>query len=276
MVGMETLRCPTCVTLLPDPEARRCPACHSKLRKRRRRPIVLGESNRLSGRSLPVDVELRTRAEARYEAYVPAKAAEPEPIEALLEFTPPEPLAEPEPEPGHRTRCPHRSGPQDRLAACRATARRGSGGRAAACRGSGGRAAVDRIATRRITPGRSAAEQMAAARSGDDRPHDRAEPNVRPRVSGRPRVPDDLEFPDGSELPSGMIDLTAEQRNEDKAPSSRQASGWQPVPSRGSSPLDGNLDEMLAELHRKAPKTSATRVSWVPLRASDGFSTLIM
>ena len=63
MVGMETLRCPTCVTLLPDPEARRCPACHTKLRKRRRRPIVLGESNRLSGRSLPVDVELRVRAE---------------------------------------------------------------------------------------------------------------------------------------------------------------------------------------------------------------------
>ena len=36
MVGMETLRCPTCVALLLDPDARRCPACHTKLRKRRR------------------------------------------------------------------------------------------------------------------------------------------------------------------------------------------------------------------------------------------------
>src|SRR5271154_1442150 len=67
MRGMETMRCPTCVALLPDPEARRCPLCHTKLRKKRRgRAIVLGESNRLSGRSLPVDVELHVRAEERY------------------------------------------------------------------------------------------------------------------------------------------------------------------------------------------------------------------
>ena len=65
---METLRCPTCVALLPDPEARRCPLCHSKLRKKRRGSgaIVLGESGRLSGRSLPSEVEFHiSRAEER-------------------------------------------------------------------------------------------------------------------------------------------------------------------------------------------------------------------
>jgi hypothetical protein len=100
MLGMETLRCPTCVTLLPDPEAHRCPACHTKLRKRRRGPIVLGESNRLSGRSLPVDLELHVRAEARYESFQSfhAKAskskANGEPLEAVLAFAPSEPIAE--------------------------------------------------------------------------------------------------------------------------------------------------------------------------------------
>jgi hypothetical protein len=103
MMGMETLRCPTCVTLLPDPDARRCPACHTKLRKRRRRPIVLGESNRLSGRSLPVDVELRVRAETRYESFesfaTKQKKGKEEPVEAVLAFAPSQPaIAEPEPE----------------------------------------------------------------------------------------------------------------------------------------------------------------------------------
>ena len=40
---METLRCPTCLTLIIDNDEKRCPACHSRLRKRGA-PIVLGEA----------------------------------------------------------------------------------------------------------------------------------------------------------------------------------------------------------------------------------------
>jgi hypothetical protein len=100
---METLRCPTCVTLLPDPDAARCPACHAKLRKRRGRPIVLGESNRLSGRSLPVDVELRLRAEHRYEPFESKAKVQTEPLDRSLRFSPAETRAPgPAPEPETR------------------------------------------------------------------------------------------------------------------------------------------------------------------------------
>jgi hypothetical protein len=117
---METLRCPTCVALLPDPDARRCPLCHTKLRKKRRgRAVVLGESNRLSGRSLPVDVELHVRAEERFlpdekqieeiahdpanlpgpiapvEPFAPVAPPQPETVEAVLAFAAAEPVAEP-------------------------------------------------------------------------------------------------------------------------------------------------------------------------------------
>ena len=44
---METWRCPTCLTVLVETGAKRCPYCHSKLRRRRSQPIVLGESSRL-------------------------------------------------------------------------------------------------------------------------------------------------------------------------------------------------------------------------------------
>ena len=47
---MEKFRCPTCLTLLEGGE-QRCPACHSRLRKRGR-PIVLGDAARLAARPL--------------------------------------------------------------------------------------------------------------------------------------------------------------------------------------------------------------------------------
>ena len=61
---METLRCPTCLTLLLDGGEKRCPACHSRLRKRSA-PIVLGESTRITNRPLlPFEREIRDRAES--------------------------------------------------------------------------------------------------------------------------------------------------------------------------------------------------------------------
>ncbi len=43
---MEILRCPTCLNLLFDPNVKRCPACHAKLR-RRSKPTVLAEADAL-------------------------------------------------------------------------------------------------------------------------------------------------------------------------------------------------------------------------------------
>ena len=61
---METLRCPTCLTLILDSEEKRCPACHSRLRKRGA-PIVLGETTRITNRALlPFEREMRARADA--------------------------------------------------------------------------------------------------------------------------------------------------------------------------------------------------------------------
>ena len=61
---METLRCPTCLTLILDSGEKRCPACHSRLRKRGA-PIVLGESTRITNRPLlPFERELRARVDA--------------------------------------------------------------------------------------------------------------------------------------------------------------------------------------------------------------------
>ena len=56
---METLRCPTCLTLIIDNDEKRCPACHSRLRKRGA-PIVLGEATRITNRPLlPFEREIR-------------------------------------------------------------------------------------------------------------------------------------------------------------------------------------------------------------------------
>jgi hypothetical protein len=46
---MDTLRCPTCLTVLLESTAKRCPSCHSRLRNRRGQPIVLGETSSLDG-----------------------------------------------------------------------------------------------------------------------------------------------------------------------------------------------------------------------------------
>ena len=65
---MEHLRCPTCLSLLADVEEKRCPSCRTRLRNRGR-PIVLGESNRISARPvLPIEFELHARVIAESQA----------------------------------------------------------------------------------------------------------------------------------------------------------------------------------------------------------------
>ena len=61
---MESLRCPTCLGLLPDSGVARCPACHTRFRKGPR-PISLGGHNGMSGRAHPL---LEREFEARLEA----------------------------------------------------------------------------------------------------------------------------------------------------------------------------------------------------------------
>ncbi len=50
---METFRCPTCVGVLADARAPRCPHCRQRLR--RKRPRILGENTRIGAANLPVD-----------------------------------------------------------------------------------------------------------------------------------------------------------------------------------------------------------------------------
>jgi hypothetical protein len=216
MQGMESLRCPTCVALLPDPTARRCPLCHTKLRKKRRGgPVVLGESNRLSGRSLPVEVELHVRAEERFLpdekrleeivhdpanlpapvpprdptqpvfSFAPVVESPPQPVEAVLAFAVPTPAVEPTPEP---------------------------------------------VAT--------------------------AEPVAEPELVAEPEPDIDLTTDD---KPAPALDLTddavtAPPKGEMSDP--RPKSSWQAVPARGASPLDGNVNDIVSELHRKAREDS--------------------
>ncbi len=113
---MEKLRCPTCLTMLDGGE-QRCPACHSRLRKRGQ-PIVLGEASRITSRPLfPFERAMRARVEASSEPDHPwhrphispatgpsrpqplAPAPESEPLEALLAFEaniPAEPARDPD------------------------------------------------------------------------------------------------------------------------------------------------------------------------------------
>ncbi len=49
-------RCPTCVAVLSDSEARRCPMCGTNLR--RHRPEVLGQSARVTAKLQPIDLRL--------------------------------------------------------------------------------------------------------------------------------------------------------------------------------------------------------------------------
>jgi hypothetical protein len=199
---METLRCPTCVALLPDPEARRCPLCHTKLRKKRRgRAVVLGESNRLSGRSLPVDVELHVRAEERIlpdedqlekivhdPANLPAPSAPRDPNEPVFSFA------------------PVTEGPPQSVEAVLAFA----------------------------APTVAAEPETVAD----------AEPDI------------DLTTDD---TPEPALDLTTDVVTapvEGEMSDPRRKSTWQAVPARGASPLDGNLDDIVGELHRKAREDS--------------------
>jgi hypothetical protein len=224
---METLRCPTCVALLPDPEARRCPLCHSKLRKKRKGSgaIVLGESGRRSGRSLPSEVEFHvSRAEERIlpdekrldeivhdpanvphapEPLVPtawklAAASEPiapmapvaaaksETVEAVLAFAPTEPAP---------------------------------------------------IETPLVEP------VVAASAPGIDLSAE-AEPEVldiaaeelaEPEVAAKEAIAD--------EPVGGRVSVSSD---------SRPKSTWQAVTARNATPLDGSLNDMVGELHRKA------------------------
>ena len=57
-------RCPTCLGLIFDADAKRCPSCRSKLRKRSR-PTASVQDTRLADRPLPlVERELQARIEA--------------------------------------------------------------------------------------------------------------------------------------------------------------------------------------------------------------------
>jgi hypothetical protein len=61
---MDTWRCPTCLCVLHESTAKRCPTCQTKLRKRRGQPIVLGETSRLDLQAtLPPDRRNRMRLE---------------------------------------------------------------------------------------------------------------------------------------------------------------------------------------------------------------------
>ena len=58
------LRCPTCLSLIFDADAKRCPSCRSKLR-RRSRPTNLEWDNGIADRPLPLlEQELQARIEA--------------------------------------------------------------------------------------------------------------------------------------------------------------------------------------------------------------------
>jgi hypothetical protein len=85
---METWRCPTCLTVLLESTAKRCPACQTKLR-RRGQPIVLGETSRLVAQStLPKGRQTRERLGRGH-----WNAERPAPTSAAFERTEFEPWA---------------------------------------------------------------------------------------------------------------------------------------------------------------------------------------
>jgi hypothetical protein len=53
-------RCPTCISVLAEPRARRCETCGQNLR--RRAPVVLGEAHKVSSLNLPIDRWMAERA----------------------------------------------------------------------------------------------------------------------------------------------------------------------------------------------------------------------
>ena len=113
---MDTLRCPTCLTLLLDGGEKRCPGCHAKLK--RSKPIVLGEDSRITSRpalllererQARIDEEKRNEGRRqRREAKKAARAtgpvapeadvvARPAPVEEVAVVAPPAPPAAIEP-----------------------------------------------------------------------------------------------------------------------------------------------------------------------------------
>ncbi len=65
---MDHLRCPTCLSLLGDGDEKRCPYCRTRFGNRGR-PIVLGESNKISARPvLPIEWDLQTQVMSEHRA----------------------------------------------------------------------------------------------------------------------------------------------------------------------------------------------------------------
>ena len=86
---MDTWRCPTCLAVLVESNAKRCPSCHSRLRKRRSQPIVLGESSRLDMQAaLAVDKRNKKRGERTFTSNVAPSAP---PVPPRIDVPEPEP-----------------------------------------------------------------------------------------------------------------------------------------------------------------------------------------
>ena len=112
---MDTLRCPTCLYVLLESTAKRCPTCQSKLRKRRGQPIVLGETSCLDLQAtFPIDRQNRTRrGSGHWNLEQPAPM--PQTLRpAWIHLTPPAPepvpwFDEPEPDASAQAEPPRRS-----------------------------------------------------------------------------------------------------------------------------------------------------------------------
>jgi hypothetical protein len=202
---METLRCPTCVALLPDPDARRCPLCHSKLRKKRRgsAAVVLGESGRLSRHSLPSDVEFHVRAEERF---LPDEKRLDEIVHDPANLPHAAPVASAE----------HAVPPWAPVAAKKSET-------------------VDAVLT--FAPTAPAVQTP--------------EPDIDLTAEAEPEPIVDLTTEPLAEPAVASINEAAHKAVSDSS-DLRRKSAWQTVSARGSSPLDGSLDDIVGELHRKA------------------------
>ncbi len=87
-------RCPTCISVLVEPRARRCETCGQNLR--RRPPLVLGDSSKVSSHQMPIDRFLNERAGVKQPEARPAKPPRtlsivpaPEPAYASTAAAPP-------------------------------------------------------------------------------------------------------------------------------------------------------------------------------------------
>jgi hypothetical protein len=97
-------RCPTCIAVLVEPRSRRCETCGQNLR--RRHPFVLGESERLSARPLPIDRWMadrtgtgrpRTVAAPIVVRHAPKETPAPAPVAVTVAAPAPRPPAPPVP-----------------------------------------------------------------------------------------------------------------------------------------------------------------------------------